>query len=126
MRGRRLAAKLIDAFLVIAPDAVIGMDGTPEALKVLLGVAVLGLLAAQAYLLTRRGQSLGKIALGLRIVRAGDGSNPGFVRAVLLRTMINGLCWIFFPYFLVDALMIFRKDERCAHDHLADTRVVAA
>jgi len=78
-------------------------------------------------LITVRGQTLGKMAVGTRIVLRRDGSLPGFVRGVLLRVVVPGviaaLCG---PFSLVDALAIFGREHRCLHDEFADTLVVWA
>jgi uncharacterized RDD family membrane protein YckC len=81
----------------------------------------------QYYLIAKTGQSLGKRAMRTRIVLQ-DGSPPGFVRGVVLRA------WLFYGAAaipglgnvagLVDSLLIFRADRRCAHDHIAGTRVI--
>jgi uncharacterized RDD family membrane protein YckC len=79
-------------------------------------------------LLTLRGQTLGKLLLGIQIMRSGDDSRAGFLRAVLLRSLLPVFA-LFLPHvgpFLViaDVLLIFRSDRRCLHDFIADTRVV--
>ena len=96
-----------------------------------LAVAVLWLLAVMVInlvLLTKRGQTLGKKWMGIRIARIEDDGNPGFVKAVLLRGFVNGLISsipLLGPvYSLVDICFIFRGDRRCIHDHIAGTRVV--
>ncbi len=95
-----------------------------------LGVGFLIVLGIQIYLLTTRGQTMGKKLLGLRIVRFDDGSNPGFVKAFVLRAFVNGLIGAV-PglgpvYSLVDLCFIFRDDRRCLHDLIAGTVVVKA
>lgn len=94
----------------------------------LFGVSFFGLLGVQVWLLTTKGQTLGKKALGLRIVKVSDMTNGGFVTNVLLRSAI-GWAFALVPkiggiYGLADALMIFREDRRCIHDHIAGTCVV--
>ncbi len=96
----------------------------------LMGIVWLGMLVCQCYLLAQRGQTIGKIVMGLRIVRFEDGGNPGFVKAVLLRTFVWALITAV-PVFgwligVVGILFIYRDDQRCLHDHLAGTRVVNA
>jgi uncharacterized RDD family membrane protein YckC len=95
-----------------------------------LGLAVLVLLVIQIYLLTTRGQTIGKKLLGIRIVTFDDETNPGFVKAVLLRVIINGIIGsipVAGPiYSLVDICFIFRDDRRCIHDLIAGTKVVDA
>ena len=85
---------------------------------------LLGQLAADVFLLTVMGQTIGKIVLGIRIVRADTGEAPGFVRGVLLRSVVNSVLSVIPFYSLVDPLTIFRDDRRCLHDMLAGTVVV--
>ena len=91
---------------------------------------VLGLLAFavilifQMVLLTKDGQTLGKKALDIHIVKVDTGQNGGFVPNVLLRVIVNGLLGIIPFYSLVDILFIFRQDRRCIHDLIARTEVV--
>ena len=88
------------------------------------------LVLVQLFLLAQRGQSVGKLLLGLRIVRLADNTTAGFMHAFLLRGTIPfiieqipllGLC-----FWLVDSCFIFREDRRCVHDLIAGTRVVKA
>lgn len=102
------------------------LSSFPVLLFVLLGVA---LTALQAVLITRRGQSIGKIVMKTRIVRV-DGSAAGFLHGVLLRHwsfMVAGTVLPFSHWLaLFDSLLVFRKDRRCLHDHVAGTRVIQA
>jgi len=100
-----------------------------EIVYMYLGTAVLTVL--YAYLLTTRGQTLGKLILGIRVVRHDDLSNPGFVRAFLIRYFLHFFVLYQIPilflgllYFIVDSLFIFRHDRRTIHDLLAGTTVV--
>ena len=81
-------------------------------------------------MLSMRGQTIGKRLLGIRIVRFGDGSNPGFVRAWLLRSLVVGLIgtlpMVGNVFMIVNYAFIFRADRRCLHDLIADTKVVKA
>jgi uncharacterized RDD family membrane protein YckC len=92
--------------------------------------ALLALAIVQIWMLSTRGQTIGKRIVGIRIVRAADGSPPGFVHAWLLRDFVRGiLCSI--PvlgriFCLVDLCFIFRADRRCIHDLIAGTRVISA
>ncbi|HVW21403.1 MAG TPA: RDD family protein [Opitutaceae bacterium] len=118
MMGRIMRREIQDA------DELAQLGGGLAVL--LLGAGVIALL--QAVLLSARGQSVGKMLCRIRIVRFGDGSNPGFFRAVLARQWLIGFVEAV-PYFgtlffLVDSLFIFSPGRRCLHDLLADTRVV--
>ena len=88
------------------------------------------LLVVQLGLLTRRGQSAGKLLTGLRIVRCADESTAGFVHAFLLRGtvpfMIEQIPVLGLFFWIVDSCFIFRPDQRCLHDLLAGTKVVPA
>lgn len=147
-RGRRLRAVIIDSFIVAvacAPGLVWlvasmgnlqqGSDYSTSAEVLTLIAAplllvlfpVLALLVYQTWLLSKRGQTIGKRLLGIRIVRM-NGVNPGFVHAVLLRSFVMqllGAIPVAGPVIsIVDPLLIFRADRRCLHDLLADTQVV--
>ena len=78
----------------------------------------------QWYLVATTGQSLAKRWFGIKIVRL-DGSLPGFVNGVLLRSWVlhalNAVCNF---VGLIDALMIFGEQSRCLHDLIAGTKVI--
>jgi uncharacterized RDD family membrane protein YckC len=150
-RGIRLLAKLLDEVCAIAcalPGiGMIGFSalraliissrgGSLESLDVAenlggLGLLMFGLLAlavVQIWLISTRGQSIGKIVFGIRIVRV-DGGRAGFVHGWLLRSFVPGFFGLLpfglgFVYSIVDACFIFRADRRCIHDFIASTRVV--
>jgi uncharacterized RDD family membrane protein YckC len=91
------------------------------------GMGALALLALQSVLIARRGQSLGKIVVGTRIVTV-SGRPLRFVEGVLLRSWLPAVCGLV-PYAgslvtFVDVLFVFRSDRRCLHDLIAGTRVV--
>jgi uncharacterized RDD family membrane protein YckC len=136
-RGTRLVAVLLDS-VVALPLVILGVivavvgKGNDTVVAIGIGVVVLAALALVVYqivLLATRGQTLGKRWMKVKIV-ALDGTNPGFVKAVLLRAFVNGLIgavpYLGMIYSLVDILMIFRDDRRCIHDLIAGTRVVVA
>ena len=86
------------------------------------------LVLVQLCLLTWRSQSVGKLLLGLRIVRVSDQAPAGFVRGFLLRGtlpfMVEQIPFLGLLFWAVDSCFIFREDRRCLHDLLAGTRVV--
>lgn len=99
---------------------------------VVLTIGGLALIVVQTVLLSTRGQTVGKIVAGIHIVTVTDGSNPGFVRAALLRSFVPWLIQVLlnfvllagYVFFIVDSCFIFREDRRCIHDLIAGTRVV--
>ncbi len=130
---KRLGAVIVDgliAFGVALPGLMLvgfGGETGSEPVAVLGGLfLLLPLLALSVYqimLLSRDGQTIGKRILNLRIVDARDGSNPGFVRAWLLRSFVMGILGFVPLVSLVDALMIFTDEHRTLHDRLAETVV---
>lgn len=129
-RGQRLLAQLIDmgSMLLLAFLIIYGSGFATKPATMVFTVALLALLLTQIYLLWTRGQTLGKIAMGIRIVRMDTRENGGFVTNILLRTFLNSVMTavpIVGPlYGLADALFIFREDRRCIHDHIAKTCVI--
>ncbi len=132
----RFVAVFVDgliAGLLLVPFGVLAEnENTPtqttEAVAIATILLFVALLVTQVVLLSTRGQSLGKMAVGVRIVGAVDSRNPGFGNVVLLRGAVPSLIfavpvvgWIFW---VVDALFIFRDDRRCIHDLMASTVVV--
>lgn len=139
-RGTRLLAQIIDGLtggIMVLPGLALmlmGGQGRNNPLALigvgLIVLAVLALLVIQIYLLTTRGQTIGKKLMSVKIVVFDDDSNPGFVKAVLLRLFVNGLIgavpFVGAVYSLVDICFIFRDDRRCIHDLIAGTKVVKA
>ena len=127
----RLAAFIIDTLIIGIPALILGVvafvSGEDEASfgLILAGLAIfIVILVVQLVLLGTRGQTIGKIALKIRIVDAQTGAHPGWPRLVLLRTVVNGIITgILFIYWIVDSLFIFRGDHRTIHDLYSGTRV---
>jgi uncharacterized RDD family membrane protein YckC len=137
--GARLGAHLLDGFigLLFALPGIIIMATAENEREPQFGIgvavlilAVLVLAGIQFYLLSTSGQSMGKKALGIRIVIFETNANPGFVKAVLLRSLVTAVIGVVpgvGPVFsLVDICFIFREDRRCIHDLIAGTKVVTA
>lgn len=137
-RGVRLGAVLIDLVVQVLAiwlvGRLLGMDFfEPEptagalVLNVAIGLAVF--LLVQGVLLVRRGQTIGKRLLAIRIVRP-DGGRVAPGRLLGLRYgigfAVSAVPLVGVLFGLVDALLIFRADRRCLHDIIADTIVVRA
>jgi uncharacterized RDD family membrane protein YckC len=108
------------------------LEANPELFAVPLGLAAVGMIIwaglTVMYVLAN-GQTIGKKIVGIKVVRA-DGTRASFPRILFLRNGINTLVgfipFVGIAYAIVDTLFIFRQDERCIHDRLADTIVVQA
>lgn len=108
-------------------------------LMLVFGIVGIGWTIWQIVLLYKYGQTIGKKALGIRVVRM-DGSRVSFARFFFLRgAALIVIIWVgsivgvlvHFPYGgnvvqLIDCLMIFGAAHRCLHDLIADTQVVTA
>ena len=135
-RGERLAAFVLDLVAFLVGGVVAGVGGSVASLgergevAVVVGLLIVsGLLAVNAVLLHRDGQTLGKKMLGIKIVRS-DGDRAGLGRIVGLRILPVRLLGVI-PYLgllisLIDVLMIFGAERRCIHDMIADTIVIQA
>ena len=113
--------------------------GTLGVFIVIFVVFAIGWTIWQIVLLYKYGQTVGKKAMGIRVVRM-DGSRVSFARFFFLRglaiavvgAVVGGILGaMHFPYggnivTLVDCLMIFGAAHRCLHDLIADTQVVTA
>jgi uncharacterized RDD family membrane protein YckC len=123
-------------FLTIMLSAARGQE--PDFSELDIGKLVLGgsvlllgfltLLVVQVWMISTRGQSIGKRLLGIKIVKFADGSPAGFVHGWLLRNFVNGIIgvlpWIGILYKLVDNCFIFSEPRRCIRDQIAGTKVV--
>jgi uncharacterized RDD family membrane protein YckC len=134
-RGARLAAQLIDlaiSGIACAPGFYLAqMADHPGDMVVARGLLALGVAlvaAVQASLLTWNGQTIGKRVLGVRIFRCTDGGNPGFLRAVLLRSVLPllyaSVTCVLRLFALIDIRNILGEERCCLHDYLAGTKVV--
>jgi uncharacterized RDD family membrane protein YckC len=132
--SRRILARTIEAavpaigVLVSLLGALAGSGAIVRAGGVLFLALSLGVFFTNAYLLTTRGETVGKGWLGLKIVRP-DGSLPGLRRAFLVRELLFGLLALV-PVLgqllgLADGLLLlFGERRRSLHDAMADTIVI--
>lgn len=132
--GHRFLARVIDAVLFTAmlgffiPDAHASADDELSAWGWLAVVAWVTLTLVQAWFLTRDGQSIGKKMMHIRIVDAGTGANPGFLRAFVVRELGYGITalvsLVLVAPVLIDVLPIYGANRQCLHDRIVSTRVV--
>lgn len=138
-RGQRLGAAMLDGVLQllwVIPIILMaarynkanGLSGSGLAVWIVIGmVLAIGLLVVNCILLHRNGQTIGKRALGIKVVRS-DGSRIGLGRIFVLRflpiTLLGMVPMIGKLVSLVDVLAIFTSERRCLHDMIADTIVI--
>lgn len=129
-RFQRLRAAIIDVmiyavaflpFAVFMHKPAVGMS--------LSALVFFGIIGWNGVLLARHGQTIGKKASGIRIVRTDD-SDASFSRLFFMRMIltwvIGSVPVIGAVFSLVNVLFIFRDDRRCIHDLICDTKVVVA
>lgn len=135
-RGARLGAYILDNLFVaglaiVAAIALPAFRSNSETAVVIFGLLFVAgffaILGFNLYYLHRDGQTLGKKAVGIRILRS-DTSHCELWRVIVLRflpiTLLGQIPLLGFLLLLVDALMIFGEERRCLHDLIADTIVV--
>ncbi|MBC7752581.1 MAG: RDD family protein [Candidatus Saccharibacteria bacterium] len=101
--------------------------GIPELTLVAVGTAVLTLTLIQVWLISSRGQTVGKILLKIKIVDEVSGEKSTFLRSVILRSVFVkyiGYNIVGSLLFFVDLIFLFTKKNRTLHDRLAKTLVV--
>lgn len=136
--GRRLLARVVDSLVLAVPAMVVvltavDVDVEPDELRIPLGVvaALLALTVSYEVLFIGwRGQTPGKMALGIRVASFADGANPSWSAAAirsLLPTAAGAL-----PFglgllgILVYASAAWDRMRRGWHDKAAGTVVVRA
>lgn len=137
-RGSRFLASLLDGLIMLSVMGLLfavtpwTFDDLGASVTVSLMFGGLGLgawLAINGYLLATRGQTVGKVALKIRVLRR-SGARAGALRLIVVRylvpSLINLIPYIGSVFSLVNPLMIFRDSRACLHDDLADTMVVKA
>ncbi|KGQ19980.1 RDD family domain-containing protein [Lysobacter dokdonensis DS-58] len=138
-RGERLLAAIIDGIIMVAIVLPVMFatgyftriqNGDTPAISVTIGYAIAGFLIfliVQGYPLAKSAQTWGKKVLGIRIALL-DGTQPTFGTIVLKRYLpvqVVGSVPLIGPLLsIVDVLLIFRSDRRCAHDLIAGTQVL--
>ena len=124
-RQSRLLARAIDfPFSFHGLLFAMNLPGLPSAVRAtMIGVAIIAV-PIQLALLGTDGQTMGKKALKIRIVREDTDQNGGFPTNVWMREVVNGIISITGVYLIIDALFISFQNRRCVHDYIAGTKVV--
>ena len=142
-RWQRLGAAIIDVLISILPlvgiyflmaqlfeDTVLYWEeNNPVLFDAVFGVAYIGLFClVNIYLLIKRGQTVGKMILGIAIVSYRTNLKATKTQILVLRfglfTIISYVPVIGGFISLINILFIFGEEKRCLHDLAADTKVV--
>jgi len=130
-RGARFGAAVLDGLVFMIPYFIIvfATRGGEGGAKIGLGIGGLAILAIAVYQFVgavTKGQTIGKKLLGIKVTKL-DGSPVDFVSIVIMRGLVGQVLLGIIPlYGLIDALFIFRPDQRCVHDLVGATKVVEA
>ncbi|MEB3767878.1 RDD family protein [Acinetobacter sp. MD2] len=116
LQGQTISAEVQQQVLLLIP---------PQAWQIM-AVYVIIMLALQAFLLAKTGQSLGKRALGLQIIDAQSLGKVGLTRIFLLRSVVFIILNLLFMPFItiLDYAFAFGKKRQTLHDLLAKTKVI--
>lgn len=106
-------------------------ESIPQHIMFLVAFLLVAVLITQTLMLIRRGQTIGKLVTGVRILDHQTNKIPSVTNILLIRTIITNIAYSV-PAFgtiivVVDAFMMLAdKQHRSLHDKLAKTYVVKA
>lgn len=116
---RRFGSSFIDGIVVAIPTGIVSAStsrGTAYGIGLLIGAVYFTLMIGSS-----RGQTLGKMAVGIRVIDFNTGGPIGYGRA-LIRWIVSyvSLIAIFIGYLW----MLWDKEKQCWHDKAANDVVV--
>lgn len=139
--GRRLLARIIDALIVAVPTTIILWplmadsyeidDGRPAGSYLPQGIVLLVYFLYEGLMLSARGQTLGKMAMKIRVAMLDNGAlprgTPAWFRAAVYSLPQLVPC-VGFLFWLLNVLFCTwdRPYRQCLHDKAAKTVVVSA
>jgi uncharacterized RDD family membrane protein YckC len=80
----------------------------------------------QGYFLAQYGQTIGKMALNIKIVDQESNEKPSLARLFVVREVGMSVVGIMPLLSFIQVLFIFGSTRRCLHDHWSKTKVVNA
>jgi len=133
----RFFAKMIDWGLMAIPPLIVvytinrWMLNEPQRTIVVytlsgITVGLVVIFFLQWVLIASRGQSIGKLLMKIQMVDEKREKSGGILQNLVVRTWLHGILSGNLLYFLIDSLLIFRKDRRTIHDFIAKTIVIKA
>jgi len=141
--GIRFGARFIDALIFTVPILILAAVLIPNLFRIqnqppdpaiaafVLILFALGFLAAISYevlMLKYRGATLGKMACGLKVVRAGGGDlgwGVSFGRFFMWNVVTQGVPYLNMILTLLSTIMAgVDEQKRSLHDRVCDTRVI--
>ncbi len=106
------------------------MQGIPEHILTMTSIFLFSYLVIQSVLLIRRGQSIGKLLTGIRVLDFKTNRLASATNVILLRSVLTMVVYLSFAFPLLVAIdfvfMMINKNNRSLHDKVAGTIVVKA
>lgn len=141
-RGQRFIAAIVDMIIGISSAIPIWiltgtfsniMKGIQPSLMTQVGMGLYGIIVfalIHGYTLNRYGQTIGKRLTRIYIANT-ETNQKADIKDIILRRFLPVTLIAYIPVIggliaLIDVLMIFRKDKRCGHDLIANTKVLKA
>jgi uncharacterized RDD family membrane protein YckC len=129
--AKRAAATVVDSLALCFPY-IGALSDYSDAVRLVWAALFAAVFLAQCWLLARRGQTLGKILLRLRVVRRSTGEKAGFLIGVVARPLVAWAPNLLFLaaravplWIIVDGMVLtWRADGLSLHDLICGTRVV--
>jgi len=139
-RGQRLLASLLDTVIALAIMLPVQLKlgvykNFPQIAKLSIGqtllwgaFSILVWFILHGYFLAKNAQTIGKRLVGIRVEDQAFERPAEVWKLTILRYLPTAAVSLI-PYVgafvtLIDVLFIFRRDQRCIHDHIAGTVVV--
>ncbi len=125
--GARLGARILDVLIIAAIPILLFFSTDLTAAGITLFTSMIGLVY-EVTLIATKGQTLGKMAVNIKVARVGDGLVPGWGKSIgrwILPAVLN-----FIPFIggllslLVYLSLLWGKSRRGWHDMIAGTVVV--
>ena len=107
------------------------VESVPNHIMTISALMILAVFVVQTLMLIKKGQTLGKMAVGLRILDKNSLSLPSVTNILLIRTVLTNIAYsvpiIGMLLLVADfIIMIIDKQKQSLHDKLAKTVVMIA
>ena len=129
--GGRLGARIIDGIILVFAGIIVDLIGPVMIGSIIIGPIIVGPIIVGAFyevmFVSLKGQTPGKMATGIKIVRADNGGRPGW-GASTGRWAIPAVGYLLFvlPGLLVNTSLLWGERRRGWHDKAVNTLVVTA
>ena len=125
----RAQAVFIDIFILFAIFIPFNIYSTKKSEIIYLLIVYSIVVCIQVYFLVKRGQSIGKMMIKVRISQFDNQTKvPSFFKIIILRIVVNDLMYaipiIGLIYLVLNYSLALFSPHRCIHDYISGTIVV--